>query len=228
MQKGEKGIGSPASDAIKQLVGQRWLHSRDTPLAAQDVFMLLRNFEPSLCVQAPPEIVRPQSKSEAPPLSLSVRTGYCRQPLHTDQAHFARPARFILLECVEEGNKPCATDILVPDIKRLELEAPNVLIHPGWIARRGPNRRFYCQILTRHKDGTLGFRFDPGCMTNQFVDQSLALAKRVLESGAAKHSVVLNTGDWLVVDNWLALHGRSNGAYFAKSRRLRRTYWGIE
>lgn len=191
------------------------------------MFTLLRNFEPTLRVEALPEIVRPQSKREAPPLSLSARTGFWRQPLHTDQAHFARPARFILLECIAGGDEPCATEILVPDIKRLEIAPPDVLTHPGWIAHRGPNRRFYCQILAKHQGNTLGFRFDPGCMTNQLIDQSLALAKQALEGGAAKYSVILNTGDWLVVDNWLALHGRGEGAYFAKNRRLRRTYWGI-
>ncbi|RRQ52573.1 TauD/TfdA family dioxygenase [Sphingorhabdus wooponensis] len=196
-------------------------------MAPLDVSKSLQILKSSLQIEGLPQIVRPQSREDAPRRSLSAITGFDRQPLHTDQAHIAKPAQFVLLECLEGGDNPCATEILIPDLESLKVNPPPVLTHPGWIANRGPNRRFYCQILAKSNEGTWRLRFDPGCMKNPSIENSIELAAEVLESGATHNSVVLNTGDWLIIDNWRALHGRGKGANFAKNRRLRRSYWGI-
>lgn len=224
---GEAGIFSSTDNVISRLLQRGWLCSQDAHLAPRDASPLLQNLTSSFQIQGLPQIVRPQSRGEAPRRSLSAFTGFDRQPLHTDQAHIATPAQFVLLECLEGGDVPCTTEILIPDLESLQKNPPRVLTHPGWIANRGPNRRFYCQILAKSNDDTWRLRFDPGCMKNPSIENSLALATEALESGAAHNSVVLNTGDWVIVDNWRALHGRGHGAHLAKNRRLRRSYWRI-
>ena len=205
-----------------------WTWSGDVSVTPTELFaLLLHDLEGSLRLEGAPEILRPYTQGQAPRLSLSAQTGLNRQPLHTDRAHFARPPRYVLLECLKGGANPCGTDILVPDMQKLQADRPYVLVHPGWVARRNFIHSFYCRILDISQNGMIRLRYDPSCMSNSHIEAAKELAYSVLKDRAEMRTVILNTGDWILLDNWRVLHGKSDGARFSRDRRLRRTYWGM-
>jgi hypothetical protein len=155
---------------------------------------------------------------------MSAVVGLDEQPLHTDGAYMPIPPRILLFECLHSGEVACGTKLLIPENGNLLGDRTGILQHPAWVTSQRIDRRAYCSVVEkrRHK---LRVRFDPICMSNTHFEDAPRAALRQLQRKALSTTVVLKAGEWLAIDNWKVLHGRSAGANLSPSRRIRRTYY---
>lgn len=58
------------------------------------------------------ELIRPMTREEASPSSLSASFGLSDFPLHCDAAHWQIPARYLALKCLDPGREPTGTKLL--------------------------------------------------------------------------------------------------------------------
>jgi hypothetical protein len=170
--------------------------------------------------------LRPFSKESAPLRSMSSITGIDEQPMHTDAAYFPWPPHYLAFECVDPGETDCPTYVWALDWQRILHDRPDILTCPGWVARGGRHRPFYCEILrVELEDGGL-VRFDPCCMTPpKSQGMLIGKAQNTLREYANSLQFTWKRGDVLLVDNWRCLHARGN-AGSAPSRIIRR--WMLE
>ena len=173
-------------------------------------------------LEAKSHILRPYSESEAPPASMSSLTGFAAQPLHTDGAHRPRPPRYILFRCLNPGEESCPTVVWTLDWHALKRDWPADLARNGWLIQPSADTRFYGSVLERESEGMHRIRFDMLCMAPPSGAGSVTTAVACINRYAEVHSVTYAQDDCLLLDNWRVLHGRGEGAVFAKSRRLQR------
>jgi alpha-ketoglutarate-dependent taurine dioxygenase len=166
--------------------------------------------------------LRPLTKEEAKPKTLSNFTGRKAQPPHTDEAYVPEPARFIALTCISSGEFQCPTEVWTMSLDRtiIELEERNLL--RGWTAKGYQVPQFYCNVIDTWKDNWR-VRFDRICMKPPWkVASSADDAERILLEYAKKSTFVWSKGSTLIMDNWRCLHRRGDGGDIATSRVLRR------
>jgi alpha-ketoglutarate-dependent taurine dioxygenase len=161
--------------------------------------------------------LRPSSKEEAHPRSLSALVGLEEQPLHTDGAHKDRPPDIIVLH----SSLPSRTGTMV--------WAPGSLLH-GEALRHGiflvgyGRESFFAPAVSR--GGHL--RYDPGCMWP--CDDRATAAAAALSEG--RQSAIVH--EWtepdmlLVIDNRRALHGRRAVETGDTERVLNRVAYRLE
>jgi hypothetical protein len=168
--------------------------------------------------------LKPFSRNEAPPGSMSSITGLEMQPLHTDWAYISLPPRYVVLRCATPGEAACPTHFWTIDWQRVGRSELRFLTRPGWIVRGGGARRpFYGQVVNRNWESERFLRFDPCCMTPPNRDVSvISDAAAILRSCSTERHVNWKPGAVLILDNWRSLHGRGVGAERALSRRLER------
>ena len=161
--------------------------------------------------------LQPISKEEAYPASLSARHGTGAFPLHTDTAHWRKPARYVILRAVRTLHNGRPT--LLMDKRSFKLGVAECLLfrRAVFTVRNGKNS-FLTTILT--EDEQL-LRFDRDCMFPKMSSADRAL--HVMLSTVEKCPVV--EIDWsvnrtLVFDNWRFLHGRSAPKDARSARRL--------
>lgn len=164
------------------------------------------------------EVIVPRSAGQAHQRSLSAMRGFASLPLHVELSHRLRPCRYVLLGCLQAGNRSVPTTLL--DRRTLEFTARELTILRGapLLVRNG-RRSFYSTILP---PGEEFLRYDPGCM--EAVDDRGTEAMRLMElslkkCGTARHQ--WRAGDMLIIDNWRTLHGRAS-ASSSTGRRLAR------
>lgn len=164
------------------------------------------------------EILRPLTRSDAHPRSLSAIYGTERLPFHTELGHRRQPCRYLLLGCIDPGAPASAT--LLVDWNRIGLDERDLtLLESAPILVRTGRRSFYSTILAKGREF---LRFDPGCM--EAVDRRGADALRLVGDRLAQawaYRQDWRTGDMLLVDNWRILHGREPSSV-ANGRRLAR------
>jgi alpha-ketoglutarate-dependent taurine dioxygenase len=161
------------------------------------------------------EEVTPATSDEARPRSLSQKYGTEALPLHMDTAHRLRPARIMVLGCVDVGLSEASTILL--DVRSLNWSSAELhLLRTAVFLIRTGRRSFYCSIMSDRRHFT---RFDPGCMepTDELSEAALQLFTDRL-SRTQSQKVDWLEGRFLVLDNWRMLHGRT--AASDKSRRL--------
>ena len=162
-------------------------------------------------------VLRPETRSEAHPSSLSAVYGLGQQPLHTDGAHMQVPPD--LLVFISERPSATPTQLWRPDVpgrRRRPLSTTSALCHGMFLVRNGRDS-FYAPALSGSR-----YRYDPGCMTpcdararevQRYFEQQLSRASAHEWSAA---------GQVLVVDNRRALHARSAVAEGDLDRELTR------
>lgn len=161
------------------------------------------------------EMLRPRTQSQARPGSMSAVFGSGVQPWHMDMSPRPSPARFILLSCMDPGERPCATELLnwhqLLSSEQLTLasEAP-VLVRCG-------RASFYTTML----DGQRRFlRHDPTCIT-ALTNEGRALQAQITAASKRAHTIHWQPGRTLIFDNWRFLHRRTDASH-SPSRALRR------
>jgi hypothetical protein len=165
------------------------------------------------------EIIKPLSKEEALPKSLSFKFGTGFFPMHSETAHWPIPCKYMMLCCINEGQGGRRT--LLIDFRRIKFSKNELeVLRSGIFLMRNAKNSFYSNIIASHNDF---IRFDPGCME----PMNLA-AKRALEimdnkfSNSSPVEIKWNTGDLLLLNNWHMLHGRSESNRLDSDRELLR------
>jgi hypothetical protein len=168
------------------------------------------------------------SGDSAPPQSMSAKTGADEQPMHTDAAYDPCPPRFIVLWCMDPGEAPCPTNVLILDADRLKQERPGTLTRTNWVAHGGGRPPFYCPVMDVRRGG-VRIRFDPLCMRPiRACADAVDEVREVLDYYSHRVSFDWERGSMLIIDNWRCLHARGRGGHEAPSRRLRRWNIGVD
>ncbi|MXO66986.1 hypothetical protein GRI91_14565 [Altererythrobacter endophyticus] len=151
---------------------------------------------------------------------MSAIYGLSQQPFHTDCASWPRPPRMLSLHCIEGGFEEVSTDILVFDWGAVERATAVNLKEVVWPFQCQSKRAVYGTILQRLPEIGWRVRFDPTLLRVA----CNGLEKELCSLGRTD-SIVLQSGHWLIIDNYRTLHRRSRVGE-SKSRRVRRCYWG--
>ena len=105
------------------------------------------------------EVLRPYTREEARPGSMSATTGTGAQPLHTDGAHLIRPPRYIALAC----ERPTAVPTMLLHVGRNIGGGHYADARHGVFSVRDGKTAFWSHAYT---DGGI-WRYDPICMHPQ-------------------------------------------------------------
>jgi len=150
---------------------------------------------------------------------LSRQYGLGAFPFHVDTAHWAVPARFMILSCVAPGEEVVPTLLVNRDDLHFDGEEQGLARSAVFFVKNGRNS-FYSSILERGR----GFiRYDPGCMEPWSRDAKHALALFSRERiWPYIQQVFWKPGDSLIIDNWRMLHARAAVNVNASNRLLLR------
>lgn len=155
------------------------------------------------------------SPAEAHPASLSAAFGLGKFPLHTDTAHWAKPARYLALLCMRAGEIATETQVLDMQQEHIVSDLRDHMRQSLFFVHGG-RTSFYSAALPLHGEF---LRYDPGCM------EALNLAGRQVvewfmaaQANGSVQKLSLRDGDLLVVDNWRVLHAR--GPVLDRSRQI--------
>lgn len=165
------------------------------------------------------ERLTPRDHGTAYTSSLSAHYGLGAFPLHVDGSHWAVPARYIVLACVDAGEENTPT--LLCDRTSIRLSADQErLTRSALFHIQNGRRSFYAGI--RSSDDRY-IRYDPGCMRPVSPEASDALeifSARMVQDNVM--SFPWRSGEILIIDNWRMLHGRGSAASAGFSRVLLR------
>lgn len=166
------------------------------------------------------EIRKPQQARTG---TFGKKFGEGAYPLHTDTAHWPRPARLIVLRAAGDLRRPT----VIHPFKRLFTHADDIvresLGKSVWYSGT-TSRRFCCSIRFKC-DGHIGCRYDPICMKP--ANNSAAIIKQYLDSASSLSEAQpfqWKKGTALVLSNWHVLHGRGNRPEAELSRQISRIY----
>lgn len=153
-----------------------------------------------------PLVARSRQRSRAK--SLSGIHGLGAFPAHTDVAHWPRPARYVILQCLT--NEPSVPTVLLDGRALIDVASSRGWGNTAWKVVN-VSRPFCCSILFECSDGP-ALRWDLGCMIpidgrgnevrEEFLDMLPGLCR------ANSETVLLSPRDVLVIDNWRTLHQR--------------------
>ena len=143
--------------------------------------------------------IRPVSKADAPPNTLSSRYGTGAFPFHTDGAHWGVPPEFLILHCVARGDGERPTH-LMPHGRWLSRSLAKLLSQEPWVVSDG-KRAF---LATPVDESMRHVRYDAACMAPAAGPDRIALA---LQSTTAV-SLRWKACDVLVINNARCLHSR--------------------
>lgn len=163
----------------------------------------------------PVTTLKPKSKADAHPGSLSASYGLDAQPLHTDGAHLQVPPD-ILIFVSQSANKTPTRLWRQPRFGRFSV-APNAALLNGMFLVRDGRESFFAPAVLEGR-----FRFDPGCMAP--CDQRAVAAVRYFaeEFDSAEAFEWPSANRLLVLNNRRTLHARSAMAPGDEGRELSR------
>jgi hypothetical protein len=154
------------------------------------------------------KVLRPMSKEEAHPRSLSAQYGHEPFPFHTDGAHLQTPPDFMLLAAKQNdaGETPS-------NLKRLWEPPPpsdDDDMRLGVFRVDAGRRSFYATCQSA--DGRI--RFDPGCMV-PIDPRSRRLADAILAGEPDYSHRWTGSTEILIVDNSRVMHARGRVGGFS-------------
>jgi alpha-ketoglutarate-dependent taurine dioxygenase len=174
-----------------------------------------------------PELVReirPQPLESAKSNTLSSRYGTNAFPFHTDTAHWHRPARYLILYCVNPGEGDRPTLLQDTHSWRLSVEEEDLICRAMW--KTGHLRPHLCTVAEQSEQG-LAFRYDRDCMKPMTAEarsvEVVVLAK--LEQ-SPQSRIDWRSRTLLVIDNQRMLHARGQGSRPDYNRVLKRILVG--
>lgn len=166
-------------------------------------------------------ILVPKNVNEALPGTMSASYGLSRQPFHSDCASWPKPPRLLSLYRIDDGNQKVATEILVLNWQAIETSVATNLKEVVRSFQSKGKIALYGAILQRQPEIGWRVRFDPSLMSGcvEEIEAELCALGRI-------DTVTLQTGQWLVIDNYKTLHRRGSASGLGISRRVHRRYWG--
>lgn len=107
-------------------------------------------------------VIRPQPFSSAKENTLSSRYGTAAFPFHTDTAHWAHPAQYLVLFCVNpgEGQRPT----LIQDSRNWPLGPAEYELACKALWRTGHLQPKLCTLAEPTSSSTMAVRYDRDCM----------------------------------------------------------------
>jgi len=144
-------------------------------------------------------------------------------PLHTDTAFWPLPARYVIF--VSTG--PSSTGTLVAPFERLLARLPRKQIAQAeqsvWLIPP-PFGNMYCSLQFR-SGRSFGWRYDAHCMRPaNGAAHAIHDALTEIEKELAAERCIWTKGKVLVLDNWVAIHGREAVPSMDCHRELLRVY----
>lgn len=164
----------------------------------------------------------PLSTEEAPANSLSSEYGLREQPYHSDCASWPKPPRYLSIFCLNAGLAPVTTDMLAIDWLRVESSDCPILRDEVFVFQAREKRGVYSTIFQKLPDAAWRVRYDPTLMKHE---RKTEIFGSILRFGTEYRSE-LSTGDWILIDNFKALHRRGEVPIGASGRHVVRQYWG--
>lgn len=162
----------------------------------------------------------PRSKHQATPSSYSGIYGHDSFPLHTDMAHWCVPPRYLMLRCIHPDTKVKTTavqsNILFEQEDKIDIKRS--LFRPR---RRLDGRLTVMRLL---EDDI--FRWDP-----VFIKPLNTLARELSDRVSTRLQQIKPMqisleypGEFLIIDNWKMLHGRTSVENELSPRIIDRIY----
>lgn len=156
-----------------------------------------------------PRLVRvltPQPSHEVHANTLSRRHGLGPFPFHTETAYWSRPARYVVLYCVDPGAGERPT--LLVDSRQWQLSTKDRRQFLN-AAFRVMGRRTFLTSLAVHDGPDLWWRFDRACMSPATSDAGPAIEQiSTLIGDSNSVEISWMPRDLLVFDNYRCIHAR--------------------
>jgi|SRR6516165_3937854 hypothetical protein len=170
------------------------------------------------------KMLEPLDSNKARSNSLSSYHGLGAFPLHTDTAFWPEPCRYLVLRVLGDNRR--VTTVVTFDIffKRAILGAHSLADQSVWLLRTG-RKKFYCSMHFSSRYGK-GWRYDPLCMlpVNRSANTISREMHSLAHSGGIGFPINWEHGTAVVIDNWMALHGRGDSPANEGARVLERIY----
>jgi hypothetical protein len=167
--------------------------------------------------------LKPLDSINARSNTLSAHHGLGAFPLHTDTAFWPEPCRYLVLRVL--GDKRRVTTVITFDdlFKCTIPDANSLADHSVWLMKTG-RKKFYCSMHFPCRRGK-GWRYDPVCMVpaNQSANEISREMYCLAHSGIG-FPIPWEQGTAVVIDNWMALHGRGESPENEGARVLERIY----
>jgi L-asparagine oxygenase len=168
--------------------------------------------------------IRPQPSQFAKENTLSSRYGTDAFPFHTDTAHWARPARYLALYCVDPGEGKRAT--LLQDTRQWNLDEVEKDLACRALWKTGHLRPQLCMLAEGQDDG-LAIRYDMDCM--QPMTKEAHELRKLIEARircSEQTHIEWEPGCLLIIDNRRMVHARGKSVRPDTSRVLKRMLIG--
>ncbi len=168
--------------------------------------------------------IRPEPISSASPNTLSSRHGMGSFPFHTDCAHWTRPARYLLLYCINpgSGNRPT----LALDTRKWNWSESQERALCNEVWKRALKQPRLCTVAEKTDVG-LSIRFDEACMKPVTTGAKILLTTiRDQVERSPKIPIPWLSGDLLLLDNHRMLHSRGESSTPDPDRLLKRILVG--
>lgn len=163
--------------------------------------------------------LRPSTREQSAPRSLSALFGLAAQPLHTDGAHIPRPPDVVALVAEQMSSTPT---LVWAERGTSGRHLPGAARHGVFLVDSGRNAFYATAVREGH-----GLAYDPGCMTpcdqraRQLVDYFAA------QIGEADQVNWTEPNQVLIIDNRRALHARAAVPPDDLNRRLNRVAFQV-
>lgn len=168
--------------------------------------------------------ISPQSIDLAKTNTLSSRYGAGQFPFHTDAAHWEKPARYLVLYCVNPGGG--ARPTLLQDSNKWHFSDAEIDLACRAIWRTGHIRTRLC-MFAEFRGGELAIRYDRDCMrpmTNEARELDRLIEQKLSHSESVQIQWEKNC--LLVIDNHRMVHARGLAKRPDANRTLKRILIG--
>lgn len=174
-----------------------------------------------------PEMIRaivPQKAAASKTNTLSSRYGVGAFPFHTDTAHWAKPARYLILYCVHSGEGKRPTLLQDSRSWKLSLKQQNAVCREVW--KTGFVNPSLCTVA-KMTEARLSIRFDRDCMS-PMTKEATSLKNWLI---ALIDITPTSEISWapkclLILDNHRMLHARGHSEIADEGRILKRILIG--
>jgi L-asparagine oxygenase len=157
----------------------------------------------------PVRAIRPQDVTSAKQNTLSSRYGTGAFPFHTDTAHWDRPARYLVLYCVNpgEGRATLLQDTHAWALNEVERD---LACRALWTT--GHVRASFCMVA-EESGPNLAIRYDMDCMrpmTGEALRLKALIGARIQVCNRVQ--IDWEAGSLLIIDNQRMVHARGSSA----------------
>jgi len=164
----------------------------------------------------------PKKKKSGITGTLSNRFGFDVFPFHTDTAFWSKPARYILLNSVNETNCPTLLLKFEEVWSKLNSSQRKVANSAIYLVKTN-NLQYYTSLIFNQRQRNI--KYDPSCMIP--VNNEAKEFKKILTEILNDSQIIevnWTKGKTIVIDNWKMLHARAKISKNNSNRILKRVY----